>query len=76
MKLLLFGPGQIHLVQGPGGTAARLGTGEKLWVQRAAGNYDQMGKFSQTLNYIAPGAMTWWQVIPQNFVESRYPTPL
>lgn len=52
----LIGPGQVHLVQGPGGAADRLGTGEKLWVQRNNGNLDQSGAFSQTMQYIGGGA--------------------
>jgi hypothetical protein len=52
----VFGPGQIHLVQGPGGAPDRLGTGELLWVQRVAGHYDQSGAFNQSLEYIGGGA--------------------
>jgi hypothetical protein len=51
----LIGPAQIHLVQGPGGQAYRLGVGEPLWVQRVEGTLDQSGAFSQTMTYVGGG---------------------
>lgn len=52
----VFGPGQIHLVQGPEGSSDRLGVGEKLWVQRCDGELRSDGGFSQSLTYIGGGA--------------------
>jgi hypothetical protein len=52
----VIGPGQVHLVQGAGGAADRLGTGEKLWVQSIAGELATSGAISQTLGYIGGGA--------------------
>jgi hypothetical protein len=46
------GPGQLHTVQGPAGAADRLGTGEKMWVQRVDVSIDQSGAFSQQITYI------------------------
>lgn len=51
----VIGPGQIHLVQGPGGQAYRIGVGEKLWVQKVEGTLDSSGAFSQTMTYIGGG---------------------
>ena len=51
----LIGPAQIHLIQGPGGQAYRIGVGEPLWVQRVEGTLDQSGAFSQTMQYIGGG---------------------
>jgi hypothetical protein len=51
----LIGPAQIHLVQGPGGQAYRIGVGEPLWVQRVEGTLDASGAFSQTMTYIGGG---------------------
>jgi hypothetical protein len=50
-----IGPGQIHLVQGPGGAADRLGVGEPLWVQRVEGTLTSNGAFSQSVSYIGGG---------------------
>ncbi len=52
----VIGPGQIHLVQGPGGSADRLGVGERLWVQTCTGEMTNSGQFSQTVSYIGGGA--------------------
>lgn len=51
----VIGPGQIHLVQGAGGAADRLGVGELLWVQRCDGELTQSGAFSQTMTYVGGG---------------------
>lgn len=51
----LIGPGQVHLVQGPGGSADRLGTGEPLWVQRVDIEINQSGEFRQNIQYIGGG---------------------
>jgi hypothetical protein len=51
----LIGPAQVHLIQGPGGQAYRLGVGEPLWVQRVEGTLDSNGAFSQTMTYIGGG---------------------
>lgn len=48
----VIGPAQIHLVQGPGGQAYRLGVGENLWVQGVTGTLDESGAFSQTMQYV------------------------
>lgn len=52
----VVGPGQIHLVRGPGGAPDRLGVGERLWVQRVDGELDQSGAFRQNITYIGGGA--------------------
>jgi hypothetical protein len=52
----LFLPGQIHLVQGPGGSADRLHVGELLWVQRVDGRVGNDGGVGHTLAYVGGGA--------------------
>lgn len=51
----VIGPGQTHLVQGPGGTADRLHVGEPLWVQRVDIEVDSRGTFRQTMTYLGGG---------------------
>jgi len=51
----VIGPGQVHLVQGPGGSADRMGVGEVLWVQRCDGELTQDGAFSQSITYVGGG---------------------
>lgn len=54
-RMDVYGPGQIHLVQGPGGAPDRLGVGENFWTQRVDGTYDTNGALSHTFAYIGGG---------------------
>lgn len=49
------GPGQSHLVQGPGGSANRLGIGENVWVQRVDKEISDGGAVKQTMQYVGGG---------------------
>lgn len=51
----IIGPGQTHLVQGPGGLPDRLHVGEPLWVQRVDITVDEQGRFRQTMTYLGGG---------------------